>query len=139
MDGLLNEHYHPDNLFDKPVSSQFTSAMAHDEVPERLGDFEIVREIGRGGMGVVYEARQISLNRNVALKVLAPGLDLSAAAVTRFGREAEAAARLLDGARRAAGRELTAEEREQYMIGGNRANALAAIFDRFHLSPQPKP
>jgi serine/threonine protein kinase len=60
----------------------------------RLGDFEIVREIGRGGMGVVYEARQLSLNRKVALKVLSGGLGLTAKVVQRFQREAEAAARL---------------------------------------------
>src|SRR6476659_533031 len=60
----------------------------------RLGDFEIVCEIGRGGMGVVYEARQVSLNRRVALKVLAGRSGLSAHAVQRFLREAEAAARL---------------------------------------------
>jgi serine/threonine protein kinase len=60
----------------------------------RLGDFEVVREIGRGGMGVVYEARQVSLNRKVALKVLSGGLGLTAKAVQRFRREAEAAARL---------------------------------------------
>jgi serine/threonine protein kinase len=66
-----------------------------DEPPahQRLGDFEIVRELGRGGMGIVYEARQVSLNRKVALKILS-GFGLSARAVPRFNREAEAAAKL---------------------------------------------
>jgi eukaryotic-like serine/threonine-protein kinase len=60
----------------------------------RLGDFEIVRELGRGGMGIVYEARQVSLNRHVALKVLAAGLGLTSKSIERFQREAAAAARL---------------------------------------------
>jgi len=62
--------------------------MDHENGPEerRLGDFAILREIGRGGMGVVYEARQVSLNRKVALKVLAGGLGLTPKAVVRFRR-----------------------------------------------------
>ncbi|MFQ5806777.1 MAG: protein kinase [Phycisphaerae bacterium] len=64
------------------------------EKSRRLGDFEVVREIGRGGMGIVYEARQVSLNRKVALKVLSGSLGLTSRAVVRFRREAEAAAKL---------------------------------------------
>ncbi|MCI0340941.1 MAG: SUMF1/EgtB/PvdO family nonheme iron enzyme [Planctomycetales bacterium] len=60
----------------------------------RLGEFRIVREIGRGAMGVVYEALQDGLNRRVALKVLPSDLSLDAKALERFRREAEAAARL---------------------------------------------
>jgi eukaryotic-like serine/threonine-protein kinase len=63
-------------------------------ISQRLGDFEVLREIGRGGMGVVFEARQVSLNRKVALKVLSTGLGLTTKAVQRFHREAEAAAKL---------------------------------------------
>ena len=55
----------------------------------RLGDFEIVRELGRGGMGIVYEARQVSLNRKVALKVLSGSLGLTTKAVIRFQRDAK--------------------------------------------------
>jgi serine/threonine protein kinase/Flp pilus assembly protein TadD len=60
----------------------------------RLGEYRIVREIGRGGMGIVYEAEQESLGRRVALKVLAPGALGDARQVERFQREARAAARL---------------------------------------------
>src|SRR6266851_3407451 len=70
------------------------SPRGQSESLRRLGDFEIVRELGRGGMGIVYEARQVSLNRKVALKVLSGGLGLTAKAVQRFHREAEAAAKL---------------------------------------------
>jgi serine/threonine protein kinase len=59
----------------------------------RRGDFETVRKLGRGGLGIVYEARQVSLNRKVALKVLSGLLGLTTKATLRFQREAEAAAR----------------------------------------------
>jgi serine/threonine protein kinase/tetratricopeptide (TPR) repeat protein len=59
-----------------------------------LGEFRLIRELGRGGMGVVYEARQISLNRVVALKVLPAHLTLRKETVERFKREAATAAKL---------------------------------------------
>ena len=62
-------------------------------VPDELGDFQILGTIGKGGMGVVYEARQKSLDRTVALKVMRPGL-VNEEAMERFAREAETAAGL---------------------------------------------
>jgi hypothetical protein len=63
-------------------------------VPPTLGDFRIVREIGRGAMGVVYEAEQVSLKRQVALKVLRFGASPDQEAMARFRREAETVAAL---------------------------------------------
>jgi len=61
---------------------------------ERLGDFRIIREIGRGGMGIVFEAEQESLNRRVALKVLPRQALLERRHLARFKREARLASRL---------------------------------------------
>jgi len=61
---------------------------------QRLGDFSIVRKIGEGGMGAVYEAVQVGINRRVALKVLSPKLKEKPAFLERFRREARAAGAL---------------------------------------------
>jgi serine/threonine protein kinase/WD40 repeat protein len=65
-----------------------------DPALERLGEYRIIREIGRGGMGVVYEAVQESLGRHVALKVLPAHRFLPRSQAERFRLEARAAARL---------------------------------------------
>ena len=85
----------------KAVKRQSTSNAENERrgtLPEselvRLGDFHVVRVIGRGGMGVVYEARQESLGRRVALKVMSPRSLPSPKSLERFRREAHAAARL---------------------------------------------
>src|SRR6185312_3414671 len=88
---LLMEHH-------KPGVSVPSLSPEDDREPavplERLGEFRIIREVGRGGMAVVYEAEQESLGRHVALKVLwGPGR-LDARQTARFQREARAAARL---------------------------------------------
>src|SRR5579871_5687049 len=70
------------------------AAQPASATPAQLGDFRIVREVGRGGMGVVYEAEQLSLKRRVALKVLRFGAVADAELMQRFQREAETVAHL---------------------------------------------
>jgi WD40 repeat protein len=81
----------PGELNCPPVGAAVPEALP---MPRQLGDYRIIRRIGQGGMGVVYEAEQVSLGRHVALKVLPHKLLLDARQKRRFEREAKAAARL---------------------------------------------
>jgi serine/threonine protein kinase/Tfp pilus assembly protein PilF len=65
-----------------------------ESLPRTLGDYKLIREVGRGGMGIVYEAEQISLGRRVALKVLPFAATLDPRQLQRFKNEARAAAGL---------------------------------------------
>lgn len=95
------------NTLPKEIRDQVNKLLAADEAvqqkdllkpvvgkPTDLDDYEIIREIGRGGMGIVYEAQQLSLARTVALKVLPFGLFHNPNALQRFQLEAKSAARL---------------------------------------------
>jgi serine/threonine protein kinase len=86
LDGLEFVNQVAPQLHD-PVHAEFDSS-----VP--IGDFRILRQVGRGGMGVVYEAEQMSLGRRVALKVLPFAAVLDSRNLQRFKNEAQAAAHL---------------------------------------------
>jgi serine/threonine protein kinase len=78
-----------------PATVPFVPAVLGDSAhPRQLGEYRILREIGHGGMGVVYEAVQESLGRHVALKVLPLHGLLNPTVLERFKREARAAAKL---------------------------------------------
>ncbi len=76
------------------LSTEVRLPSSVDPEIDRLGEFAIKGEIGRGGMGIVYEAKQESLGRPVALKILPPSLFQNQDQVARFKREAETASRL---------------------------------------------
>ena len=84
----------------KPVAGDVTGPfagaadLAGTPRPERIGGYRIVREVGRGGMGVVYEAEQLALGRRVALKILPLAGALDPRHLQRFKNEARAAAQL---------------------------------------------
>jgi tRNA A-37 threonylcarbamoyl transferase component Bud32 len=114
-------------------------AAAAPPTPEdgTLGDFRLLREIGRGGMGVIYEAEQISLRRRVALKVLPLAATLDARQLQRFENEARAAAALHHGnivPVFAVGCERGVHYYAMQLIEGQ---TLAAVIDHLRQTPQP--
>lgn len=88
IDGLFT------GLMQADGSSSASPAVGHDLVGKRLGDFEVVRLIGTGGMGAVFLAHQISLDRDVALKVVSEVGGARSRAIERFKREAVTLAQL---------------------------------------------
>ena len=93
VERLLQAHYRGGSIVDAPVAIA-TSGQAGVLPQHQLGDFRLIRELGRGGMGTVYEAEQLSIGRRVALKVLPFAALVQQTSLQRFRNEARAAAAL---------------------------------------------
>src|SRR5262249_59371330 len=103
VEELIDNHFRAGSFLDAPALAVLEAVGARGasrpaepvaDPPARLGEYRIVREVGRGAMGVVYEAVQESLGRHVALKVLPARARARGNALERFKREARAAAKL---------------------------------------------
>ena len=93
-------HYVPspqDGKSESELTFSFSGILSDrfdSETLAKIGDYQLCREIGRGGMGIVYEATEMSLNRQVALKVLPVAANLDSVMVKRFNNESRVAAQL---------------------------------------------
>ena len=95
-DPLLESSAASDDSFATDFAVDFLEPSDDPLMLGRLGDYQILEVIGRGGMGIVLKGYQKELNRYVAVKVLAPYLAMSAAARKRFAREAQATAAVVN-------------------------------------------
>ena len=85
------------SLMEQPAKEMlegFDVSQSPEAIPQQIGDFRIIREIGRGGMAIAYLAEDTTLNRQVALKILPRAFGSSEQSVARFRHEARAIARL---------------------------------------------
>ena len=130
-----------ENVEQQPATQLADQRAPDDAAPVRLGEFTIVRTIGQGGMGTVYEALQESMHRRVALKVLNPGVLPSTTEAVRFDREAWIGGRLshpqivkVYGQGTAEGRRYIAME---LVEGGSLHAELQALRQTQRRDPQP--
>ena len=93
-DGFVEEHADLRDLLEDMRVEDSADGGGPALLHEQIGDYEIVREIGRGAMGIVYEGRQVALGRRVAVKVLRPDSLGSSRSIARLRREAALLARL---------------------------------------------
>jgi len=90
LDGALVKR----GLISRQTADAVLESLAIKHVPKKIGGFEIIEPIGQGAMHTVYKARQVSMDRTVALKILSPNLAQDKAYVARLFKEARAVAKL---------------------------------------------